>query len=103
MCLISGGNWNNTSNAGVWNLNLNNNRTNSNANIGLRCADYDRDLLPRLCGLRSSHPARGMWSHRDVPSCRRLIAASRRTRRGGLFSGSHDLGVACERQGAAFL
>ena len=32
MCLISGGNWNNTSNAGVWALNLNNNRTNSNSN-----------------------------------------------------------------------
>jgi len=25
-CLQSGGNWNNTSNAGVWNVNLNNNR-----------------------------------------------------------------------------
>ena len=33
---ISGGNWNNTSNAGVGTLNLNNNRTNSNNNVGLR-------------------------------------------------------------------
>lgn len=33
---ISGGNWNNSSNAGVWALNLNNNRTNSNNNIGFR-------------------------------------------------------------------
>ncbi|NCU26597.1 hypothetical protein EOM86_07740 [Candidatus Nomurabacteria bacterium] len=41
LCLISGGNWNNTSNAGVWALNLNNNRTNSNNNVGFRCADYD--------------------------------------------------------------
>ena len=33
---ISGGNWNNSSNAGVWSLNLNNNRTNSNNNVGFR-------------------------------------------------------------------
>lgn len=33
---ISGGNWNNTSNAGVGYVNLNNNRTNSNDNVGLR-------------------------------------------------------------------
>ena len=36
MCPISGGNWNNSSNAGVWALNLNNNRSNSNNNIGFR-------------------------------------------------------------------
>ena len=36
MAPISGGNWNNSSNAGVWALNLNNNRTNSNNNIGFR-------------------------------------------------------------------
>jgi hypothetical protein len=35
-CVISCSNWNNTSNAGVWNSNLNNNRTNSNNNIGFR-------------------------------------------------------------------
>ena len=36
MAPISGGNWNNSSNAGVWAFNLNNNRTNSNNNIGFR-------------------------------------------------------------------
>jgi hypothetical protein len=36
MAPISGANWNNSSNAGVWALNLNNVRTNSNNNIGFR-------------------------------------------------------------------
>lgn len=36
MCPISGGNWNNSSNAGVWTLNLNNVRGNSNDNVGFR-------------------------------------------------------------------
>ena len=36
MCPISGGNWNNSSNAGVWTLNLNNVRGNSNNNVGCR-------------------------------------------------------------------
>lgn len=35
-CVLSCSNWNNTSNAGVWNSNLNNNRTNSNNNVGCR-------------------------------------------------------------------
>jgi hypothetical protein len=36
LCVISGGNWNNGSNAGVWSLNANNVRGNSNSNIGFR-------------------------------------------------------------------
>ena len=36
MCPISGGNWNNSSNAGVWTFNLNNVRGNSNNNVGFR-------------------------------------------------------------------
>jgi hypothetical protein len=36
MCPISGGNWNNSSNAGVWTLNWNNSRGNSNDNVGFR-------------------------------------------------------------------
>lgn len=36
MCPISGGNWNNGSDAGVWALNLNNVRANSNNNVGFR-------------------------------------------------------------------
>lgn len=35
---IRGGNWNNASNAGVFNLNLNNLRSNVNTNIGFRVA-----------------------------------------------------------------
>jgi len=40
MCPLSGGNWNNGANAGLWALNLNNSRTNSNNNVGFR-ADSD--------------------------------------------------------------
>lgn len=36
MCPISGGNWNNGSNAGIWAFNLNNVRGNSNNNVGFR-------------------------------------------------------------------
>ena len=36
MCPISGGNWNNAGNAGVWAFNLNNERSNSNNNYGFR-------------------------------------------------------------------
>lgn len=36
MCPISGGNWDNGSNAGVWAFNLNNERGNSNNNVGFR-------------------------------------------------------------------
>lgn len=43
LCVISGGNWNNTSNAGAFARNLNNNRTNSNNNVGLAC---DSDPSP---------------------------------------------------------
>ncbi len=67
MCLISGGNWNNTTNAGVWYLNMNNNRTNSNNNVGFRCADY---------GL-SSNLNIGYWNHRDVLSCISLLTTKR--------------------------
>ncbi len=43
--LLSGGNWNNTSNAGVWALDPNNNRTNSNDN-GVVC--FTRSFRIRL-------------------------------------------------------
>lgn len=38
LCLISGINWSNGTNAGPWGVNLNNYRTNSNSNVGF-CAD----------------------------------------------------------------
>lgn len=50
LCLIAGGNWNNTTIAGVWALNLNNNRTNSNDNIGGR-ADLASHLTARQGGV----------------------------------------------------
>ena len=46
MCLISSGNWNNTTNAGVWKVNWNNNRTNTNNNVSFQ-ADYGSFLKPR--------------------------------------------------------
>jgi retron-type reverse transcriptase len=58
LALISGGNWNNSSNAGVWAANWNNARNNSNVNVGFR-AD---------CG-SSSYPAEEQWSHREAASC----------------------------------
>jgi len=56
-CEISGGNWNNGSNAGVWSLNLNNVRSNSNNNVGFRsdsmpimpCAVYAEWQRGSLC------------------------------------------------------
>jgi len=39
LCLLSGANWNNSTNAGVWAANWNNNRANSNNNVGFRL-DY---------------------------------------------------------------
>jgi hypothetical protein len=46
MCLIVAYNWNNISNAGVWNANFNNVRDNSNNNISFR-SDYGSFLKPR--------------------------------------------------------
>lgn len=58
LCVISGGNWNNGSNAGVWALNLNNVRGNSNNNVGFRA-----DPLPA-----TPHAATAV---RQRGSCRR--------------------------------
>ena len=51
MCVISGGNWNYGSNAGVFARYLNNTRNNSNNNVGLRCD----------CAL-SSYSVQRQWS-----------------------------------------
>ena len=47
ICVLSCNNWNNTSNAGVWNVNLNNNRTNTNNNVSFR-ADYSFTSNPSV-------------------------------------------------------
>ncbi|GHA05504.1 hypothetical protein [Oceanisphaera arctica] len=49
LCVISGYNWNNGSNAGPWGVNLNNNRTNSNNNVGF-AADSNPHLKHPLPG-----------------------------------------------------
>lgn len=51
LCVISGGNWDNGSNAGVWALNLNNARGNSNNNVGFRA-----DPVPA-----TPHTATAVW------------------------------------------
>jgi hypothetical protein len=67
LCPISGGNWNNTTIAGVWALNLNNTRTNSNNNIGAR-SDLASYLTARQGGVEQ----------RETPSClgRNLLLAA---------------------------
>jgi hypothetical protein len=57
LCVISRGNWNNGSNAGVRNRNLNNNRTNSNNNVG-----FAADSMPGTPHAASAVRQRG--SHR---------------------------------------
>lgn len=73
MCPNCGGNWNNSSNAGVWSLNLNNSRSNSNNNYGFRSdSDSPRTasaeggakggvfLRPATAGAKSAvHPLTG--------------------------------------------
>lgn len=76
MCPISGGNWNNGANAGVWALNLNNTRSNSNNNVGGRS-----DLGPLLAVRKDKVEQRDAVSR---PPGRNLsdpsfLVASRRT------------------------
>lgn len=67
LCVISGGNWNNGSNAGVWALNLNNVRGNSNNNVGFRA-----DSLPGKPN--AAHAARQRGSNRRG-WCRNVLFA----------------------------
>jgi len=52
MCPLSGGNWNNASDAGVWALNLNNTRSNSNNNVGFRSDSATPRALKRDGGAK---------------------------------------------------
>ena len=56
---ILGGNWSNSTNAGVWARNWNNNRTNTNNNVGFR-SDYFSYPHSADCA---------EWKNRDVLSC----------------------------------
>lgn len=62
LCPISGGNWNNSTNAGVWALNLNNTRANSNNNVGGRS-----DLVSRLAKILMA--IHGAVEQRETFSC----------------------------------
>ena len=75
---ICGGNWNNTSNAGVFNVNLNNERSNTNDNIGFRSAlpSYARSSGDprgtRQCeGIKESYSASRGNAGRKISSGRR--------------------------------
>jgi len=56
-----GGNWNNGTNAGVFNLNANNSRTNANTNIGFRSAL--RLLGKRIVNSTELQPKLGLKEH----------------------------------------
>lgn len=55
MAPICGGNWNNSSNAGVFAMYLNNNRTNSNNNVGSRDCNSQPETVVTETGIR------GLW------------------------------------------
>ena len=56
ICLLSGGNWNNSTNAGVWNSNWNNSQANSNNNVGFRCDRNSSDsFFQRQWKYRGAH------------------------------------------------
>ena len=81
-----GGNWNNTSNAGVFALNLLNARSNSNTNIGFRSAlvSQVRSRTPTGDGQRTKQKGH-ISPLRDINGAKNLIAvkavSSRRRRR----------------------
>jgi len=66
MAPISGGNWNNSSQAGVWTLNLNNNRTNSNNNVGSR-SDSGLEPLIGNVGQREAYSCMKMQNRFVTP------------------------------------
>ena len=69
---ICGGNWNNTANAGVFNVNLNNPRSNSNSNIGFRSALLSYARISRFKDLETVREIKGVC-FRSGQKCRRKI------------------------------
>lgn len=87
MCPISGGNWSNGSNAGVWAFNLNNTRTNSNNNVGFR-ADSASPRMPQGTGgskgeafRRAAVAAAANWAGRLLSGSARRAAMPARCER----------------------
>lgn len=76
MAPISGGNWNNSSNAGVWALNLNNSRTNSNNNIGFRS-----DSVSPRTGQPDGGTKGGIFRHISAKSAVRRLSGRPATSR----------------------
>ena len=75
LCAISGGNWNNGSNAGVWTLNLNNVRGNSNNNVGFRADSLPGWPHAALAARQRGSDRRG-WC-RNLVLCAPLVAGAR--------------------------
>jgi hypothetical protein len=78
LCLISGANWNNGSNAGVWAANWNNARTNSNNNVGFRA-----DSTPPRSRQRHGGEEGGDFRPWAKSSCRPLSGSASERQRGG--------------------
>lgn len=68
LCPISGGNWNNGSNAGVWALNLNNARSNSNTNVGCRLDLAHKCSNSELLKVRKGRVLSGVLARNSIAS-----------------------------------
>jgi len=75
LCVISRGNWNNGSNAGVRDRNLNNTRNNANNNVGFADSEPSKPYSANVDRLRGSH-CRGLC--RNVLQRPVLVADPRR-------------------------
>lgn len=75
LCVISGGNWNNGSNAGAWSLNLNNVRGNSNNNVGFRADSSPRPHAVQAARQRGSD--RRGWCRNLVQHAILVVALGR--------------------------
>lgn len=79
LCPISGGNWNNGSNAGVWALNLNNARSNSNTNVGCRLDLAHKCSNSELLKVRKGRVLSGALARNSIAAgllvgdCRRSV------------------------------
>jgi len=73
LCVISGGNWDNGSNAGAWALNLNSVRGNSNSNVGLRADSMPATPQAAMAVRQRGSHRRGLC--RNVLRARLLVAA----------------------------
>jgi hypothetical protein len=82
MCPICGGNWNNSSNAGVWAMNWNNSRANSNDNVGFRSDSASPRTAPADGGTKGDVFLR--WGQPRAKSAARPFTGRRRKAFDGL-------------------